>query len=272
MCQYRRPAKRAGVWPRRQRDRRCIERSRNRGRGLRRVQQRRGRQWLAVGPGWRRGPRSSLAPAVPTPQPSTPGPAACTALSAPTGSLAGSNVINGASASRLYVAFIGGAGSATVYGGEAGASVFGVDGTDATYVDTMAGAPGGFLVANGSAAGGETLNAAGSTTNDSLFAAQGNVSVVAGSGTDFLDVGANTGTVGGAGTVVGGDTLVAGGGTDVMFFCMRRSRVGRSSSTSARCRTPSSCPATTPWRGQAAIRRARRWRMQRLPEETRRSR
>jgi hypothetical protein len=135
-----------------------------------------------------------------------------------TGSLAGSNVINGASASQLYTAFIGGAGSATVYGGEAGASVFGVDGTDATYVNGLAGAPGAFLVANGSAAGGETLNAAGSATNDSLFAAQGNVSLVAGSGTDFLDAGANTGSVGGAGTVVGGDTMVAGGGADMMFF------------------------------------------------------
>jgi hypothetical protein len=135
-----------------------------------------------------------------------------------TGSLAGSNVINGASASQLYVAFIGGAGSATVVGGEAAASVFGVDGSDVTYVDTMAGAPGGFLVANGSAAGSETLNAAGSATNDSLFAAQGNVSMVAGSGTDFLDIEASTGSVGGAGTVVGGDTIVAGGGSDLMFF------------------------------------------------------
>jgi hypothetical protein len=135
-----------------------------------------------------------------------------------TGSLAGSNVINGASASQLYTAFIGGAGSATVYGGEAGASVFGVDGTDATYVNNLAGAHGAYLVANGSPAGGETLNAAGSATNDSLFAAQGNVSLVAGSGTDFLDAGANTGSVGGAGTVVGGDTMVAGGGADMMFF------------------------------------------------------
>ncbi len=135
-----------------------------------------------------------------------------------TGSIAGSNVINGASASALYVAFIGGAGSATVYGGEAAASVFGVDGSDVTYVDTLAGAPGAFLVANGSAAGGETLNAAGSMTNDSLFAAQGNVSLVAGSGTDFLDAGANTGSVGGAGTVVGGDTIMAGGGSDLLFF------------------------------------------------------
>jgi hypothetical protein len=135
-----------------------------------------------------------------------------------TGSLAGSNVINGAGASQLYTAFIGGAGSATVYGGEAGASVFGVDGTDATYVNSVAGAHGAYLVANGSAAGGETLNAAGSATNDSLFAAQGNVSLVAGSGTDFLDVGANTGSLGGGGTVVGGDTMMAGGGTDIMFF------------------------------------------------------
>src|SRR5208283_1356492 len=135
-----------------------------------------------------------------------------------TGSLAGSNVINGASASLLYVAFIGGAGSATVVGGEAAASVFGVDGTDATYVNSLAGAPGAYLVAIDSAAGGETLNAAGSATNDSLFAAQGNVSLVAGPGTDFLDAGANTGSVGGAGTDVGGDTMVAGGGSDLMFF------------------------------------------------------
>jgi hypothetical protein len=135
-----------------------------------------------------------------------------------TGSLAGSNVINGASASQLYTAFIGGAGSATVYGGEAGASVFGVDGTDATYVNTRTSAPGAYLVANGSAAGGETLNAAGSATNDSLFAAQGNVSLVAGSGSDLLSAGANTGSVGGAGTVVGGDTIMAGGGSDLMLF------------------------------------------------------
>jgi hypothetical protein len=135
-----------------------------------------------------------------------------------TGSIAGSNLINGASADALYVAFIGGAGSATVYGGEAAASVFGVDGTDATYVNSLAVAPGAFLVANGSAAGSETLNAAGSTTNDSLFAAQGNVSLVAGSGTDFLDAGANTGSLGGAGTVVGGDTMVAGSGSDLVFF------------------------------------------------------
>src|SRR5208337_2885570 len=90
-----------------------------------------------------------------------------------TGSLAGSNVINGASASLLYVAFIGGAGSATVFGGEAAASIFGADGTDVTYMHTQAGASGAYLVALGSAAGGETLDAAGSTTNDSLFAAQG---------------------------------------------------------------------------------------------------
>jgi hypothetical protein len=135
-----------------------------------------------------------------------------------TGSLAGSNVINGASASQLYTAFIGGAGSATVYGGEAGASVFGVDGTDATYVNTRTGAPGAYLVANGSAAGDETLNAAGSATNDSLFAAAGNVSLVAGSGNDLLSAGANTGSVGGAGTVAGGDSMMAGGGPDLMLF------------------------------------------------------
>ena len=125
-----------------------------------------------------------------------------------TGSLAGSNLINGSSASLLYVAFIGGAGSATVFGGEAAASVFGVDGTDATYVNTLAGAPGAYLVGNGSAAGDETLNAAGSTTNDSLFAAQGNVSLVAGSGNDLLS----------AGDATGGDTMVGGSGADLMLF------------------------------------------------------
>ncbi len=135
-----------------------------------------------------------------------------------TGSLAGSNVINGASASLLYVAFIGGAGSATVFGGEAAASVFGVDGTDATYVNTLAGAPGAYMVGIGSAAGDETLNAAGSATNDSLFAAAGNVSLVAGPGSDLLSAGANTGSLGGAGTVVGGDTMAAGGGADLMLF------------------------------------------------------
>jgi len=138
-----------------------------------------------------------------------------------TGSLAGSNVIHGASASQLYTAFIGGAGSATIYGGEAGASVFGVDGTDATYVNSLAGASGAYLVANGSRAGGETLNAAGSATKDSLFAALGNVSLVAGSGSDLLSAGTNSGSVGGAGTVVGGDTMmggVAGGGPDLMLF------------------------------------------------------
>ena len=50
-CQHRR-GERAGVRPRRQRDRRCIERSRNQRAGLRRVQQHRGGQWLVVGPGW----------------------------------------------------------------------------------------------------------------------------------------------------------------------------------------------------------------------------
>jgi hypothetical protein len=138
-----------------------------------------------------------------------------------TGNVAGSNVINGASASQLYTAFIGGAGSATVYGGEAGASVFGVDGTDATYRNSLAGASGAYLVANGSPAGGETLNAAGSATNDSLFAAAGNVSLVAGPGNDLLSAGANTGAVGGAGTVVGGDTIMggmAGSGRDLMLF------------------------------------------------------
>ena len=120
--------------------------------------------------------------------------------------------------SQLYVAFIGGAGSATVYGDEAGASAFGVDGTDATYVNSLAGAPGAYMVANRSPARGETLNAAGSTTNDSLFAALGNVSLLAGSGSDLLSAGANTGSVGGAGTVVGGDTMMAGGGTDLMLF------------------------------------------------------
>jgi len=121
----------------------------------------------------------------------------------PTDAVAGSNLIHGGSG-ILDVAFIGGAGAATVFGGEAASSLFGADGTNATFFGNTAG---GFLVAAGTAGGSETINAGGSTTNDTLNAAIGNVSLVAGSGTDLLFAGVNTGALGGSGTVTGGDTL-----------------------------------------------------------------
>jgi hypothetical protein len=125
-----------------------------------------------------------------------------------TGAIAGNVLVNG-SASALQVNFIGGAGSATVLGGVGAATVFGVDFSNANFVgSTVTGSPGGFLFANGSNAGAETLNAGSSTTNDTLFAAHGNDSLIASSGTDFIDVGANTGSLSGAGTVTGGDTVV----------------------------------------------------------------
>ncbi len=131
-----------------------------------------------------------------------------------TGSIAGDVLVKGSSGA-LQVNFIGGAGNATVLGGVGAATVFGTDGTDANFVGSMTG---GVLYANGTAAGGETLSAANSTTNDTLFAASGNVSLVAGSGSDFMDAGANTGSLGGVGTVVGGDTMVAGSGADFINF------------------------------------------------------
>ena len=175
-----------------------------------------------------------------------------------TGSLAGSNVINAASASALYVAFIGGAGSATVFGGEAAASVFGVDGTDATYVNSLAGAPGAYLVANGSAAGGETLNAAGSATERLAVRGAGQRQPGGWSGQRpavrrrqyRIDRRRRDGRR---------RRHADGQRHAVRISCcspMARSPAGRSSSTSARP-TPSSCPATTPRR--VGIRRAWRW-------------
>ena len=110
-----------------------------------------------------------------------------------TGSIAGSNVINGASASQLYVAFIGGAGSATVVGGEAGASVFGVDGTDATYVNVLAGAPGACWspMVRPRGARRSTPPAPRRTTRCSRQ--RGMSSLVAGRSSDLLSAGANTG-------------------------------------------------------------------------------
>jgi Ca2+-binding RTX toxin-like protein len=135
-----------------------------------------------------------------------------------TGVIAGSNLIYG-SASALQVNFIGGAGAATVLGSTGAVTLFGANGTDADFIgSSISGAPGGLLFANGTSVGGETLNAGSSTTNDTLFGSQGNVSLVAGSGTDFLSGGENTGSLGGAGTVTGGDTMVGGSGSDLMFF------------------------------------------------------
>jgi len=135
-----------------------------------------------------------------------------------TGEIAGGNLINGGSGA-LDVTFIGGAGSATVFGGTGAASLFGADGADMNFTgDTASGAPGGFLFAAGSSVGGETLNAANSTTNDTLNASAGNDSLIAGSGQDILVAGANTGSLGGAGTVTGGDAMVAGSGADTLEF------------------------------------------------------
>jgi hypothetical protein len=135
-----------------------------------------------------------------------------------TGQIAGNVLVNG-SASALQVNFIGGAGNATVLGGAGAATVFGTDFSNANFVGSAVnGAPGGFLFANGSNAGSETLNGGTSTTNDTLFAAHGNDSLIAGSGNDFIDVGANTGMLGGAGTVTGGDAVLAGTGADEMVF------------------------------------------------------
>jgi hypothetical protein len=128
------------------------------------------------------------------------------------------NLINGGSGA-LDVTFIGGAGSATVFGGTGAASLFGADGADMNFTgDTASGAPGGFLFAAGTSVGGETLNAAASTTNDTLNASAGNDSLIAGSGKDILVAGANTGSLGGAGTVTGGDAMVAGSGVDTLEF------------------------------------------------------
>jgi hypothetical protein len=133
--------------------------------------------------------------------------------------VAGSNLIHGGSG-ILDVTFIGGAGTATVFGGEASTSLFGADGTNATFFGNSVG---GYLVAAGTSVGGETINAGGSSTNDTLNAAAGNVSLVAGSGNDFLFAGVNTGTLPGGlnATVTGGDTLTgstSGTATDTMIF------------------------------------------------------
>jgi Ca2+-binding RTX toxin-like protein len=131
-----------------------------------------------------------------------------------TGSIAGSNLINGGSG-PLLIAFAGGTGSATIFGGTGQTSLFGAAGADVQYDGT---AGGGLLCADGTDASAETLNAAGSTSNDTLFAAQGNVSLVAGSGDDVLIAGDNTGSLGGGGSVVGGATLAGGSGHDLFLF------------------------------------------------------
>jgi len=132
----------------------------------------------------------------------------------PLDAVAGNNLIHGG-AGILDVTFIGGAGTATVFGGEGASSLFGTDGTDANFIGN---GTGGFMVAAGTSVGGETLNAGGSTTNDTLQAASGNVSLVAGSGSDVLFAGVNTGSLAGVGTVSGGDTMVSGIGPDTVIF------------------------------------------------------
>jgi hypothetical protein len=130
------------------------------------------------------------------------------------GTIAGSNVVHGGSG-FLTVQFLGGAGSATVFGGSGTTSLFGTAGTFGNFQGTSGT---GFLYANGSNSSSETLSAAGSTTNDTLFAAHGNVSLIAGSGNDELIGGLNTGSQGGAGSVVGGSTLQGSSGHDLFDF------------------------------------------------------
>jgi hypothetical protein len=96
-------------------------------------------------------------------------------------------------------------------------TLYGTNGSDADFRGRVS-TGGGFLYANGTAAGTETLSAAGSVTNDTLNAAVGNVSLVGGAGTDQFSAGDNTGSVGGAGTVVGGDTMTGGSGDATFVF------------------------------------------------------
>jgi len=130
------------------------------------------------------------------------------------GTIAGSTVVHGGSGS-LQVQFLGGAGSATVFGGSGTSSLFGTAGTFSNFQGTSGT---GFLYANGTNSSSETLSAAGSTTNDTLIAAHGNVSLIAGAGNDELVGGFNTGSIGGAGSVVGGSTLAGGAGHDIFSF------------------------------------------------------
>ena len=74
------------------------------------------------------------------------------------------------------------------------------------------------LVAVGDVSSHGSYNASASTSNDTLVASSGNVSLTGGSGNDYLVGGVNTGSLGGAGTVVGGATMTGGAGSDTFIF------------------------------------------------------
>ena len=130
------------------------------------------------------------------------------------GNFADDQLINGGTG-PLRVQFIGGAGSATVVGGSGAVTVFGIGDSNITWIG---GPTGGFLDAVGNVSSTGSYNASASTSNDTLFGQSGNVSITGGSGNDFLVAGVNTGSLGGAGSVVGGSTLSGGAGTDTFIF------------------------------------------------------
>jgi Ca2+-binding RTX toxin-like protein len=130
------------------------------------------------------------------------------------GNFAGDQLINGGTGGSR-VQFVGGAGSATVVGGAGAATVFGIGDSNIKWIG---GPTGGLLDAVGNVTSTGSYDASGSTSNDTLIGASGNVSITGGSGNDFLVGGVNTGSLGGAGSVVGGATLAGGAGTNTFIF------------------------------------------------------
>ncbi len=131
-----------------------------------------------------------------------------------TGTAAGDQLINGGMGA-LRVQFVGGAGSATVIGGSGAATVFGTGDSNVKWIGMQTG---GILDAVGNVTSTGSYDASASTTNDTLIGASGNVSMTGGSGSDFLLGGVNTGSIGGAGSVVGGTTMTGGAGNNVFLF------------------------------------------------------
>jgi hypothetical protein len=131
-----------------------------------------------------------------------------------TGTSAGAQQIQG-STGALRVQFIGGAGSATITGGSGAATVFGTGDSNVKWIGVQTG---GILDAVGNVTSTGSYDASASTTNDTLIGASGNVSMMGGSGSDFLLGGVNTGSIGGAGSVVGGTSMTGGAGNNVFLF------------------------------------------------------
>jgi Ca2+-binding RTX toxin-like protein len=130
------------------------------------------------------------------------------------GKISGNQLINGGTGG-LRVQFVGGAGAATITGGSGAATVFGTADSNVKWIGVQTG---GILDAVGNVASTGSYDASTSTTNDTLIGASGNVGMMGGSGSDFLLGGVNTGSIGGAGSVVGGTTMTGGAGNNVFLF------------------------------------------------------